>query len=73
LGITEVLGALLSVIDKVMDRIPTVEQSRKKKYHNLKEEYYEELQKPPGSRDANKLTDIYYQLVRFATDFAKDL
>ncbi len=69
----ELIAAALSIISKVMDTLPNYEQAKKQKFHKLKEEYYEEFQKPSGERDDNKLTDLYGQLVRFASDFAKEL
>lgn len=73
MGVAEIIGALLSIIDKVMDKLPSYEQAKRNRYHKLKEEYYEELQKIPGERNAARITELYYELVRFANDFAKEL
>ena len=43
MGYVELIGALLGVVDKIMDRLPSYEQRKREKFHKLKKAYLEEI------------------------------
>lgn len=64
-------GLSLSIIDKLMDKIPDYSQRKREQYKNLKNKYLNE--KNAEKRDDN-LVDIYHdELIVFLEAFAKEL
>jgi hypothetical protein len=73
MGVTEIVASLLSIIGKVMDRMPTYNQTRKAKFLKLKEEYESELIKDFPTRDDELIILKRMELLEFARVFQSEI
>lgn len=69
MGVTEIIGLLLGVVDKVLDRLPTYDQKKKEQYFKLRQEYEEELKKDFPERDDSRILDLRDELLNFVSSF----
>ena len=73
MGAMEIIGSVLSIVDKAMDLIPNYEQRKKSEFRSLRMAYENEKSKDYPHRDDN-LVGIYRdRLLRFIDIFAKDI
>jgi len=66
----EILVSALSVVGKVMDKLPDYEQKKAEQFHKLRGEYETELKKPLGLRNDQLVLDLSDELRRHVEDFA---
>jgi hypothetical protein len=73
MGVVEVFGALLSVIDGILKKLPSYEQRKKEKFYKLKLEYEKELSKDFPSRDDERIALIRSELLEYARTFSTEI
>jgi hypothetical protein len=73
MGVTEILALTLSIIDKVMDKLPTYDQMKKQQYMALKRRYELEAARDFPLRDDNLVELLRRDLVNLITIFAKEI
>jgi len=71
MGYVELIGALLGVVDKIMDRLPSYEQRKREKFHKLKKAYLEEINREDG--DDNLADNLRDELKLFIESFSKEI
>jgi hypothetical protein len=72
-GVLEVIRMALNVTDKIIDRMPTYEQSKREKMYRLRRNFEDECAKEYPYRDDNK-RDIYRrEIMFFLESFAREL
>jgi len=73
MGITEIVALTLSVIDKVMDKLPNYSQVKRQQFYRLRTKYETEQVKDFPERDDNLVELSRRELIRFIETFAEDL
>ena len=71
MGWVELLATLLSVVDKIVDRTPSLEDRRKNKYHKLKSEYFEVIN--DENIDHNRADQLAHELKLFVESFSDEI
>jgi hypothetical protein len=67
----QIIGALLGVVDKVLEAMPDYEQRKREKYFKLKKAYLEEMTREDG--DDNLADNLRDELKLFIESFSKEL
>lgn len=73
MGVTEILGLALSIVDQVMGMLPNYEQKKRKEFYKLKRKYEEELVKDFSERDHDLILTYQSELRDFLKAFQKEL
>lgn len=73
MGITEIIGLSLSIVDKFLDKLPNYEQKKKEKYYKLKRKYNEEITKDYDLRDDNLVIVYRNELLDFLKTFVSEI
>lgn len=72
-SIGETVKLLLSITDKLMDRMPTYNQRKKETYHKLRMKYLEEKSKAYPERDDNLVGLCRMELLEFIRTFEQEI
>lgn len=73
IGVIELVGAALSIVDKAMDLIPNYDQRKKQKFYKMRMQYEDEKNKEYPHRDDN-LVGIYRdRCLQFIAIFADEI
>ena len=67
----QLIGALLGVVDKILEATPNYEQRKREKYFKLKKQYIEEVNREDG--DDNLADNLADELKLFVESFSKEL
>lgn len=67
------ITALLSAVGELMDKLPNFEQRKKEKYFELKQELYDELNKPSYKRNHGRISELMDDIVQFMEAFGQDI
>jgi len=73
MGVTEIVGLLLSVVDGVLKKLPNYEQKKKEQFYKLKKEYEDELKKDFPDRSDERVILLRDELCNFARTFQAEL
>jgi len=71
MGWVELLASLFGVVDKIVDRSPSLEQRKKNKYHKLKSEYVEVIN--DENLDHNRADQLAMELRLFIDSFGDSI
>jgi len=71
--IVDTFTLLVSVVDKVMDLLPSYDQNKKKQFYSLRKKYEEEKSKNYPDRDDNLVGVLHDDLLRFMDVFKEEL
>jgi len=72
-GVANAVTMLLSVVGKVMDKLPNYTQKKKEEFYELRTQYEEEVAKEYPNRDDNKLGIYRDRVMRFCSIFNSEL
>ena len=72
-SITDSIRLLLSITDKLMDRLPNYAQIKKEKYYRLRNIYLTERAKAYPQRDDNLVGIYRYELLEFLRIFEAEI
>lgn len=73
MSVLNTLLAVFSIVDKTMDMLPNYDQRKREKYHDLKKDYLEEINKVYPERDDDRILNIRDKLQLFLEDFSKEI
>lgn len=72
-SIAEIVNLLLSITDKLMDRLPDYNQRKREQYHKLKMKYLTESSKAYPDRDDNLIGLCRIDLAEFVKTFEQEI
>ena len=72
-GIIATIDLLLSITDKLMDKLPDYSQRKRQQYYKLKKKYDREKSAEFPHRDDNLVDNLRDELIRFVDSFEKEL
>lgn len=67
------IGPVLSLLDKIMDRTPNYEQSKKEQYFKIKKKLLEEAKKPDHIKNDGIIDDLSDELLIFVESFSEEI
>jgi len=73
MGITEIVGLLLSVVDGVLKKLPDYSQRKKETYFKLRQSYEQELLKDFPNRDDELIILKRMELLEFIRTFQSEI
>ena len=72
-GVADAVTMLLSVVGKVMDKLPNYDQRKKEEFYKLRTKYENEKSKEYYMRDDNQLGIYRDRVMRFCSIFSTEL
>ena len=72
-GTIELVGTLLSIVDKTMDLLPDYDQIKKEQFYRMRMQYENEKNKSYPHRDDNLVGVYRDRCLQFAASFADEI
>ena len=67
----EVVTIIISLVDKLLGKLPDYKERKQKEWSELKQDYLAEINKPLSERDADKILNMRDEILLLAKEISK--